>query len=409
MTDAAPSEATPELGGATAIAGLKPYSQVLAVFLCGAFAFLDLYSTQPLLPLLARVFHASEGSVSLTISAPTLGVAFSSALLAVLGEHVNRKRLIVGSMTALAVTTAFGSTAPSLPVLTGWRLLQGLLTPGVFIITIAFITEEWPARLVPRVMSFYVAGSVFGGFVGRVAGGMLAEGYGWRPMFLILGIAGVAGAAVTQRLLKRPTANSGMGMASRFAPVRNNLHNPRLVATFGIGFCMLFTLVSLFSYITFYLANAPFHLSTAALGWLFSVYLFGLVTTLTAGSFLARIGLQHGMIAAVGLSLAGVLLTLIPSLLLVGIGLSLASSGVFVSQTCANSFLRDAAPEGSRVSAAGMYICSYYIGGTVGGVLPGLFWRYAGWPGCVALICTVLAIAALTAIYGWKPRTPSPI
>src|SRR5271168_3170156 len=78
--------------------GLRPYSQVLAPFLCGMFAFIDLYCTQPLLPLLATVFHASEANVSLTISASTLGVALSAALLAIFAERVDRKRMIVGSM-----------------------------------------------------------------------------------------------------------------------------------------------------------------------------------------------------------------------------------------------------------------------------------------------------------------------
>ena len=48
--------------------GLKPDSQVFAPFLCGMFAFIDLYCTQPLLPLLSGVFHASEAKVSLTIT-----------------------------------------------------------------------------------------------------------------------------------------------------------------------------------------------------------------------------------------------------------------------------------------------------------------------------------------------------
>jgi hypothetical protein len=45
-------------------------------------------------------------------------------------------------------------------------------------------------------------------------------------------------------------------------PVLANLRNPRLFATFGIGFCLLFTLVATFSYITFYLSTSPFDLST---------------------------------------------------------------------------------------------------------------------------------------------------
>jgi YNFM family putative membrane transporter len=390
---------------------LRPYSQVFAAFLCGAFAFLDLYCTQPLLPLLSRLFHASEASVSLTISASTLGVAFSAILLAIFAERVNRKQMIVASMTALALCTVLTATVTSLTALAIWRLLQGLVTPGIFIITIAYITEEWPAHLVPRVMSFYVAGTVFGGFIGRISGGLLAERFGWRSVFLFLGLAGFLGAATTLRLLRpaKPRA-SRPRRQSLLAPIFSNLRSPRLLATFGIGFCMLFTLVSVFSYITFYLAAPPFRLSTAALSWLFAVYLFGLVATLIAGTVLVRIGLRRGMLLSVLFCISGVVLTLIPSVAAVGFGLAIASSGVFISQTCANSFLRDASSSTSRVSAAGMYICSYYIGGTVGGILPGLLWRFYGWPGCAALTCTLLVIAGFLAFFGWRPRlVPEPV
>ena len=174
---------------------------------------------------------------------------------------------------------------------------------------------------------------------------------------------------------------------------------------------MLFTLVSVFSYVTFHLAAAPYSLTTEELSWLFTVYLLGLFATLAAGRVLARVGLRHGMLASIGLSLIGVVITMLPSLLLVGFGLAMTGAGVFIAQTCANSFLRDAAPAGTRVSAAGMYICCYYIGGTVGGVLPGLAWRYAGWPGCVVLTCFFLLIGAALAFFGWRirPVVPDPI
>ncbi|HEX6545444.1 MAG TPA: MFS transporter [Bryobacteraceae bacterium] len=406
LTSAAGESRTITIEHWTDATGLKPYSRVLAIFLCGAFAFLDLFCTQPLLPLLAHVFRASETSVSLTISAPTLGVALSAILLALFAERVDRKQAIVGSMMALSVVTFLTATASNLHALIAWRFLQGLLTPGIFIITIAYITEEWPAALVPRVMSVYVAGTVFGGFLGRVAGGILAEHFSWQVMFLILGAVGAMGALITQRILKRslPKPHLAAYIGSRLDPFWNSLRNPRLVATFCIGFCMLLALVSLFSYVTFYLAEPPFQLSTEALGWLFSVYLLGLMTTLVAGAGLARVGLRYGMVAAILLCIAGVVLTLAPSLMAVGLGLAAASSGVFVAQTCASSFLREAAPEGSRVSAAGIYVCSYYAGGTAGGILPGLLWHWGGWPGCVALICTFLLIACTTAFFGWRPR-----
>jgi YNFM family putative membrane transporter len=373
------------------------------------FAFIDLYCTQPLLPLLSRVFHASEAQVSWTISASTLGVSFSAAMLAVFAERVNRKRMILASMLMLALCTLLTSTSTSLVGLAVWRLLQGLVTPGVFIITIAYVTEEWEALLVPRVMSFYVSGTVFGGFTGRLLGGLIAARYGWRPVFLVLGIMGLVGAGLTQWLLRpAQTRPAAVRPSSRLAPLLGNLRNPRLLATFAIGFCMLFALVATFSYITFYLSDAPFHLSTQQLSYVFTVYLCGLGTTLVAGVVLARAGLRRGMMAAIAVCMTGVLLTLVPSLGVVALGLAMTGSGVFVAQTCANSFLRDAAPAGSRVSAAGLYICCYYIGGTVGGVAPGLLWRRGGWPACAALVLGILLIAGLATIFGWRVRPPAP-
>ncbi len=376
------------------------------------FAFIDLYCTQPLLPLLSRVFHASETAVGLTISASTLGVAISAMILAVFAERVDRKRTIVISMLLLATCALMTATATSLPALAAWRLLQGLVTPGIFIITIAYITEEWPALLVPRVMSMYVAGTVFGGFTGRIAGGLLAERFGWRSPFLALGVLGLVGAVLVNRLLRPATQRAAFESGrSTLAPVLGNLRNPRLLASFGIGFCMLFTLVSVFSYVTFHLAAAPYSLTTEELSWLFTVYLLGLFATLAAGRVLARVGLRHGMLAAIGLALTGVVTTMMPSLSLVGVGLAMTGAGVFIAQTCANSFLRDAAPAGTRVSAAGIYICCYYIGGTVGGVLPGLAWRHAGWPGCAMLACFFLLIGAALTFFGWRirPAVPDPI
>jgi YNFM family putative membrane transporter len=389
--------------------GLRPYRQVFAPFLCGMFAFIDLYCTQPLLPLLARVFQASEAKVSLTISASTLGVAFSALLLALFAERVNRKRMIVSCMVVLALCTLLTSTATSLAGLAIWRLLQGLVTPGIFIVTIAYVTEEWPALLVPRVMSVYVAGTVFGGFMGRLLGGLIAEHYSWRPVFLVLGIAGLGGAALTQQLLRPAQMHQAPERpSSRLAPVLVNLRNPRLLATFAIGFCMLFTLVATFSYITFYLSASPFYLGTAQLSYLFTVYLCGLGATLAVGTILTRVGLRVGMMAAILACATGVVITLVPSLWIVAGGLAITASGVFVAQTCANSFLRDAAPAGSRVSAAGMYIASYYIGGTAGGIVPGLVWKRGGWHACAALILGILLIAGAAAVFGWRSRPPAP-
>jgi MFS transporter, YNFM family, putative membrane transport protein len=319
---------------------------------------------------------------------------------------MNRKRVILISILLLAIPTCAAATSSSLAWFVFWRLLQGLITPGVFATTIAYITENWPPTAVAPVMSIYVSGTALGGFSGRAITGLIAEHASWRLSFFVLGMTGLAGAALVWCLLpNRPRQHA----QSTLPPLREILlamfahfRNPRLLVTYLVGFNVLFSLVGVFTYITFYLAAPPFLLSTAALSLLFVVYLVGLVVTPLAGALLPHVGLRTGITGSILLSLAGVLLTLIHSLWIVVAGLALCCTGVFISQSCATSFLREAAPESSRASAVGMYVACYYFGGTVAGVAPSLVWEFGGWTACAAMIAVIDLISIVIARRGWQ-------
>ena len=387
---------------------LHPLAGIVGVFVCGLVAFLTLYATQPLLPLLEDLFHASKSAVGWTVSASTLGVAISAPLLGMFTERMNRKRVILVSILLLVVPTCAAATSTSLGWLIFWRWLQGLITPGVFATTIAYITENWPPTAVAPVMSIYVSGTALGGFSGRAITGVMADHAGWRSSFVLLGVISLCGAAFVAWLLPDQPRTRFQGMRPAFSrlflPMLGHLRNPRLLTTYLVGFNVLFSLVGVFTYITFYLAAPPFSLSTAKLSLLFVVYLVGLVATPLAGALLPRVGLRTGITGSILLSLAGVLLTLVPSVVVVVAGLALCCTGVFISQSCATSFLREAAPEASRASAVGMYVACYYIGGTVAGVAPSLVWKLGGWMACAAMIAIIDVISIVIARRGWSEQ-----
>ena len=392
--------------------GLGSPAAVAAVCLCGVFAFLDLYVTQPLLPLFTRVFHASKSVAGLTVSTATFGVALSAPILGALAERLSRKRVIVGSIVALTIPTLLAATSPTLHILDAWRFLQGLILPGIFAITITYIGEEWDHHAVPIVMSIYVSGTALGGFLGRIAAGLVAEHFSWRWSFVVLAGFTLTGAAMIARWLPAETRPMPSGprpsLLSQIGSMLAHFRNPRLVATFAVGFGMLFTLVGAFTFITFYLADAPFNLSTSALSYLFAIYLIGLIVTPAGGYLVTRIGMRAGIAVAICASLAGVLITLSHSLWIVVLaGLGLVCTGVFIAQATANSFLRHAAAPGTRASAAGLYICCYYMGGTAGGVIPSYTWELGKWPACVALISSILVVTLVIGLVGWKAG-PSP-
>jgi YNFM family putative membrane transporter len=374
----------------------------LAIAFVGFCAFIDLYATQPLLPLFESLFHASKVEVGLTVSVSTSAVALSAPFIGVLADRTERKRVIVFAIFALAAPTLLAATSRGLPDLLLWRFLQGLVIPGISILAITYVTEEAGVASVGKVMASYVAGTVLGGFSGRIIVGLVAAQAGWRLAFVVLGLVNIAGGFATWLWL--PVSRHfkpGRGGASNIHERRAVLRDRRLLATYAIGFGVLFSLVATFTYVTFYLHAPPFELSPTALSWIFVVFPIGALATPVAGHWIDRKGSRAVLILSLGVGLFGMALTLTHSLSLVIAGLILCCSSVFVCQSASISYLRVAAPASLRSLASGIYVTWYYVGGSLGGILPGLLWSQAGWPGCVALIITVqvVTIAIATALW----------
>ena len=375
----------------------------VATMLAGMCTFLNVYSTQPLLPLLRHIFHASELAVSLTVSATIFATALTAPFIGMIAERRGRKKVIVPSLFLLTIPTALAATSTTLGALIFWRFAQGLFVPGVIAVILAYVNEEWAGRGVGRAMSSYVAGTVLGGFLGRFLSGVIATHWHWRATFLVLAALNLIGAFMVRAWL--PLARNFV-RAEHLRQVvdqaREHLRNPRLLANFGMGAAALFALVGCFTYANFYLAAAPFRLNSAQLGSIFFVYLLGVIVTPQSGRFLDRFGFRHTSLFYTAMMIAGILLTLVRSLPVVIAGLAIFSSGVFIAQAAAT--VQTGAIAGrARSSAAGLYVTFYYLGGSAGATLTDWFWRWKGWPGCVALFG---AVAVLSLALAWTSSRP---
>ena len=341
-----------------------------ALFITGFGSFLNLYVTQPLLPEFRHFFHASEVLVSLSVSAPVLAVALTAPILGLVSDGVGRKRVIVASMLGLALPMALAATAANLGQLIVWRFLDGLFIPGVTAVAIAYVSEESPAGSVGLTMATYVTGMAIGGFSGRFLAGLFAARWGWRAAFVFLGAVTFASALATWWLLPRSTKFIRQSnVAAALRSMRAHLRNPQLLATYAVGFNLLFCLVATFTYVNFYLADKPFFFGPTALASVFAVYLIGAVITPIAGHIMDRIGHRKALMGAVAVSGTGMLLTLIHSVPLIIAGLALLATGVFATQSAALNHMGRITNE-ARSSAAGLYVSLYYLGGFVGSILP---------------------------------------
>jgi MFS transporter, YNFM family, putative membrane transport protein len=382
----------------------EPTLPTVPVVLAGVAAFLDLYSTQPLLPLLTRAFGASRFEAGLTITAPTIAVAMTAPFIGRLADRLGLRRVIVGSACTLTLATALAATSQNLHQLIFWRFVQGIATPGIFASTVAYIHEVWPPSHAGRATAAYMTGTILGGFTGRAVAGVVAADVSWQAAFVALAIlTGMVAAALWRWLpSERLAGSSGRAPTREAESFAHLFRNRRLMATCGVGFCVLFTQVAMFTYVTFHVAAPPYNLSTVALGWLFVVYLVGAVVTPFAGRVIDVYGHRTAVALAMAIGGAGALLTLLPPLAAIVGGLAMCATGVFIAQAAATSYI-GAVTTQDRALAVGLYSTVYYAGGSAGGALPAAVWRAGGWDACVALVVIVQIVGVVTAFTLWSP------
>jgi predicted MFS family arabinose efflux permease len=373
-----------------------------AVGIPGFCAFFNLYGPQSLLPSLAREFDATPAQISLTVTATTLAIAMSAPFAGAIADVLGRKRVIAAAMVLATIPLIMIALAPSLHALVFWRFLLGLVLPPIFTVVVSYIGEEWPAGEAMGAMGLYMAATSVGGFAGRLVSGLLADLVGWRTGFLVIAAMTFACGLVVAAVLPRErnfTRSEGIAESAR--QMLSHLRNPQLLATYAVGFGTLFNFIALFTYINFLLAAPPFDLSPTLLGSIFVTYLAGATAVLGLGRAIARFGRRPLVIGAIGLWTMGALLTLVPLLPVIITGLAVAACGGFIVQATSTGYVALTAESG-RTSAVGLYATCYYVGGSVGAVLPGLTWGIGGWPGCVAMVIAMQALMAVVIAVFWR-------
>ncbi|MBS2035741.1 MFS transporter [bacterium] len=354
----------------------------IAVAAGGFAAFVNIYALQALLPGLCQVFAAPRHQVSLTVTATTLAVALASPWAGKLSATWERRTLVAGSLLGLVLTTLLAASSKSLPELVVWRFAEGLFLPALVASLMAFVAENWKGAALSRTMCNYVTWTVIGGFVGRFVAGWAGAHLGWRAALGLTALLNALSGAVLLANLPRREASGPILGGHRLSYF---LAQPAFQAAFACGFNVLFSLVAMFTYITFRLSEPPFALSADTLGCIFCVYLVGVVVTPLAGSLMARLGFRTSLLGASSVAIVGALFCLSTWLWLVIVGLTLSCCAAFIGQAGTSGYVGQQGGK-ERTSVLGLYLCFYYLGGSAGAALPGLLWPLGGWTACVGLI-----------------------
>jgi YNFM family putative membrane transporter len=146
-----------------------------------------------------------------------------------------------------------------------------------------------------------------------------------------LGVAGLYAAWEFWRTL--PESNNFRpgrpGLKALLEGGRTHLRDDGLPWLFALGFLLMGVFVSLYNYIGYRLLDAPFSLGQSIVGALSVLYLTGMVSSVWAGRLADRIGRRNVLWMVMAMTMAGVALTLSANLVVIVIGLTVATFGFF--------------------------------------------------------------------------------
>ena len=381
--------------------GSRDYRRAnLALFFAGFVTFSTIYAFQPLFPNLVHEFDISPALASLTLSFTTFALALTLPVSGSLSDVWGRRGImgvavILGSLLALA--SIIGST---LPALLAVRLLQGVVLAGIPAVAMTYLNEEIEPRAVGGAMGLYIAGNALGGMTGRILTALLADWFSWRIAVTSIGLLSLLLAFYFLFLLppsrnfRRRPLHLGQLTASLFG----HLRNPGLRCLFLIAFTCMGGFVTLYNYVSFRLLGVEFQLSQAQVALIFLAYAFGAGGSSLLGGLIERHGRSRILFCALAIMACGLLLTLLPQLVAVVIGIVLFTIGFFGAHAVASAWVGVLAGE-ARAQASSLYLFSYYMGSSISGTGGGFFYSTWGWHGVTLLIFLLLVAAVLI---GWR-------
>jgi len=172
---------------------------VLAVGVC-SYSLLQ-SMTVPALPRIQHELNTDQSTAAWVLTAFLLAASVATPIGGRLGDSFGKRRMLVVSLSALAVGAVLAALATSIEVMIAARVVQGL-GGGAVPLAFGIIRDELPPRRIPGAIAFTSSLLAVGFGTGIVLAGPIIDTLGYHWLFLLP--AAVSGAGAVAALLVLP-------------------------------------------------------------------------------------------------------------------------------------------------------------------------------------------------------------
>ncbi|MBB3139866.1 putative MFS family arabinose efflux permease [Halomonas organivorans] len=161
--------------------------------------------TDAMLPALSITFHKPIADVAQNITVFTLAYGLMQLVYGPLSDRHGALWVIGLACLACALGTFGTALAQSLPILFLFRGLSGATAAAIIPLSMAWVGSHVPYERRQVTLMHMLSGTVLGLSIGQLAGGLLADSFGWQTAFYLLtGLFLFAGTLLLNALKRHP-------------------------------------------------------------------------------------------------------------------------------------------------------------------------------------------------------------
>jgi len=347
------------------------------------------------MPAFATEFQLTELEAAHSLTISTFMLSISLLIYGPLSDAIGRKIIMSVTLVCITLTSFAISYASSFEELLWLRALHGFFLGGIPATAVAYIGEEFPRAKVAAIIGFYISANSIGGITGRIMGGFVNDLTDWQTVFIVVTVINLT--ITSYFIFALPASSAFIPQKLRFNTTIKRLYghlcNRQLLVAYLIGSLHFMLVLTLYTYIIFVLADAPYSLSSSWLGLLFLTYASGTIGSAFIGIIDKKITCAQRINMGTCFIIVGTLCTLQGSLAMIIGGLLINTFGFFVAHSSLSAWVNMNAI-GSKASASSLYLVFYYMGASLGSSYLNPFWEMAGYSGVVAAalltLCGVL-------------------
>ncbi len=353
-------------------------------------------AVDPVIPKIAADLAVDVKTAALLSTAYTFPYALVQPILGTAADFVGKTRLMNVSLLVVAIAALICAVATSFPLLVAMRIAAGLVAGGIFPVAMALVGDLVPIQQRQVAIGRLLAVGLTGNLLGASISGVIGDVFGWRAIFVVLGLFGlivaVAAFAAFSNVAVVPPKPFSLGSIK--AGFRSVFADPRAKICFGSVFFEAIFIHGLFPYVALLLLATGESRASMAGIVIASFGFGGLVYSLSVPVLVARIAerrlmLIGGAFAATSLVLTALYLpwyALAPVFCVFGFGFYLLHGCIQVHVTELS--------QTARGVATSLHSCFFYLGQATGPVIYGFGFAHGGEaPSLIVGALVVMAVA----------------